>query len=68
MNTLVPALAVIQASEERSLLSIMINAIPTDPAALFVLALVVGAGVIVIYYGTKGGHNEGGEKRQGNAP
>jgi hypothetical protein len=59
MNTLVPALAAIQASEEHSLVRVMIDAIPTDPASLVVLALVVGAGVAVVMYGRKGGPEEG---------
>ena len=67
MNTLVPALAVIQASEDRSLFGTMIDAIPTDPAALFILAVVVGGVALVIYFGTKGGQNEGGKKEEGNA-
>ena len=58
MNTLVPALAVIQGSEGGSLLRTMIDAIPTDPASLFVLALLVGVTGVVIYYGTRNGENE----------
>lgn len=68
MNTLVPALAVIQASEERSLVGTMIDAIPTDPAALFVLALLVGGGALVIYYGMKGGQREAENKKGEDAP
>ncbi len=59
MSTLVPALAAIQASEGGSLLGTMIDAIPTDPASLFVLVLVVGITGVVIFYGTRGGNNEG---------
>jgi hypothetical protein len=62
MNTLVPALAAIQASEGRSIFGTMIDAIPTDPAALFILALLVGATVLVIVYGRKGGTEEGDKK------
>lgn len=62
MNTLVPALAAIQASEEHSLVRTMIDAIPTDPASLIVLALVVGAGVAVVVYGRKSGPEQGGKR------
>lgn len=58
MDTLVPALAVVQASEERSLVRTMINSLPTDPASLFVLALVLGATILVIVYGRKDGADE----------
>ena len=55
MNSLAPALAIIQGSEGGSLLGTMIDAIPTDPASLFILALLVGITGVVIYYGTRGG-------------
>ena len=55
MNSLAPALALIQATEDRSLVRTMMEALPTDPASLFVLALVVGITGLVIYYGRKGG-------------
>lgn len=62
MNTLPSALAMIQASEERSLVRTMLDAIPTDPAALFVLALVVAGTAAVIVYGRKGGDSVGEKK------
>ncbi|HSW31777.1 MAG TPA: hypothetical protein VLH75_20000 [Longimicrobiales bacterium] len=62
MSTLAPALAVIQGSEGGSLLRTMIDAIPTDPAALFILALLVGATGVVIYYGTRSGEKEDEKK------
>ncbi|MHB1191923.1 MAG: hypothetical protein ACYC6F_02660 [Longimicrobiales bacterium] len=62
MNTLAPALAVIQASEGGSLLGTMIDAIPTDPASLFILALLVGITGVVIYYGTRSGEKEDEKK------
>jgi hypothetical protein len=68
MNTLLPALAVLQGAEERSLVDTMLAAIPTDPAALFVLGLCVVGAVAVIYYGRKSAKPEGPEAGKGNTP
>jgi hypothetical protein len=62
MNTLTPALAAIQAPEGGSLLGTMIDAIPTDPASLFIIALLVGITGVVIYFGTKSGEKEDEKK------
>jgi len=62
MSTPVSALAMIQASEDRSLVRTMLDALPTDPAALFILALVVAGTVVVIVYGRKSGEGEGDKK------
>lgn len=62
MSTPLSALAMIQASEDRSLVRTMLDALPTDPAALFVLGLVVVGTVAVIVYGRKSGQSEGGKK------
>ncbi|NJD20255.1 MAG: hypothetical protein FIA95_13365 [Gemmatimonadetes bacterium] len=68
MNTLLPALAVLQGAEGRSLVDTMVAAIPTDPAALFVLALCVAGAAAVVYYGRKSGKPEGPDTRKGNTP
>lgn len=53
MNTLVPALAALQASEQRSLFQTMTSALPRDPASVVILVLCVAITIFVIVYGRK---------------
>lgn len=54
-STYLTATILIQASAEPSLWRTIAESLPSDPASLFTLALVVGVTGLVVYSGRKGG-------------
>lgn len=59
MNSLFAIVALIQAAQEQSTFSNILHSLPSDPASLFTLALVVGVTVLVVVAGRSSGKKKG---------
>lgn len=60
MQSVYPALALVQGTSGPSVWQHILESFPTDPASLFTLALCVGVGVLVVVTGLSSGKKGGG--------
>lgn len=63
MQSVYPALALVQGTANPSVWQNIVESFPTDPASLFTLALCVGVGVLVVVAGSSSNKKRGGPER-----